>query len=164
MSALATIRPDDWNLPLTLHVLGAMLLVGGLVAAVTALVLGWRRDSPWYSRIGFWSLLAIAFPSWILMRIAGQWIESKGDYAEGNEPAWLGIGYLTAELGGLLLLISIILTGIGMRRLRRADGDAAVAGDAAARTSMLVRIGTVLATLILLGYVVAMWAMTAKPD
>jgi hypothetical protein len=158
MSVLATIRPDDWNLPLLLHVFGAMLLVGGLVAAVTALVLGWRRDSRWYSRTGFWSLLVVALPSWILMRIAGQWVESKGDYAEGNEPAWLGIGYLTAELGGLLLLISIVLTGIGMRRLGRVEGDAE------ARTSVLVRIGTVLATAVLLAYIVAMWAMTAKPD
>ena len=29
MSVLAAIRPDDWNFPLLLHVLGAMLLVGG---------------------------------------------------------------------------------------------------------------------------------------
>ena len=156
MSVLATIRPDDWNLPLLLHVIGAMLLVGGLVAGVTALILGWRRDSPWYSRIGFWSLLAVAFPAWWLMRIAGQWIESKEDFAEDEEPAWLGIGYVTAELGGLLLLISIILTGIGMRRLRRAESEDG--------TSVLVRIGTVLATAVLLAYLVAMWAMTAKPD
>ena len=33
MSVLAAIRPDDWNFPLLLHVLGAMLLVGGLLAA-----------------------------------------------------------------------------------------------------------------------------------
>ena len=152
---LATIRPDDWNLPLLIHVLGAMLLVGGLVAAVTALVLGWRRDSAPYSRLGFWSLLLVAFPAWWIARIGGQWMESKFDFEEGNEPAWLGIGYITADLGGLLLLISIVLTGIGMRRLRRGDADG---------TSVLVRIGTVLAAVTLLAYVVAMWAMTAKPD
>jgi hypothetical protein len=154
MSMFATIRPDDWNFPLLLHVFGAMLLVGGLVAAVTALVLGWRRDSGWYSRLGFWSLLAVAFPAWWVMRIAGQWIESKEDFAEDEEPAWLGIGYITAELGGVLLLLSIVLTGIGMRRLRRPGSE----------TSILVRIGTVLAVVILLAYTVAMWAMTAKPD
>ena len=27
----AAIRPDDWDLPLFLHVLGAMLLVAGLL-------------------------------------------------------------------------------------------------------------------------------------
>jgi hypothetical protein len=151
---LATIRPDDWNFPLLLHVFGAMLLVGGLVAAVTALVLGWRRDSGWYSRLGFWSLLAVAFPAWWVMRIAGQWIESKENFEEGNEPAWLGVGYATAEGGGLLLLLSIVFTGIGMRRLR----------GPGAETSLLVRIGTVLSVVVLLAYTVAMWAMTAKPD
>ena len=28
MSLLAAIRPDDWNIPLFVHVLGAMVLVG----------------------------------------------------------------------------------------------------------------------------------------
>ena len=155
MSVLAAIRPDDWNFPLLLHVLGAMLLVGGLVTALTALLLGWRRDAAFFTRLGFWSLLAVAFPSWWLMRIAAEWIRSReGLGAEGTEdPAWLGIGYVTAELGGLLILISIILTGIGMRRARRGDGP-----------STLARIGAVLTTIVLVAYVVAVWAMTAKPD
>lgn len=156
MSVLAVIRPDEWNFPLLLHVLGAMLLVGGLVAAVTALLLGWRRDSAWYSRLGFWSLLAVAFPAWWLMRIGGQWIYSKEFPEEpDSEPAWVGIGYMTGDFGGLVLLVSIILTGIGMRGLgRRSDGG----------TSVLVRIGTGLATIALLAYLVTMWAMSAKPD
>ncbi len=29
-AVLASIRPDSWNFPLFLHVLGAMILVGGL--------------------------------------------------------------------------------------------------------------------------------------
>ena len=32
------------------------------------------------------------------------------------------------------------------------------------RASVLVRIGTVLVTIVLAAYVVAVWAMTAKPD
>jgi hypothetical protein len=154
MSVLATIRPDDWNLPLLIHVFGAMILVGGLLTAVTALILGWRRDSAWYSRLGFRTLLFVAFPAWWVMRIAGQWIESKFDFASGEEPAWLGVGYVTADFGGLLLLIAIILTGIGVRRLRRPEAE----------TSVLVRIGAVLSVVLLLAYTVAMWAMTAKPD
>ena len=30
MTVLAVIRPDSWNFPLFLHVLGAMILVGGV--------------------------------------------------------------------------------------------------------------------------------------
>jgi hypothetical protein len=150
---LAVIRPDDWNLPLLLHVLGAMLLVGGLTTAVAAFWLGWRRDAKTLSRLGFWSLLAVAFPAWWLMRIAGQWIYDKERF--DKDPGWIGIGYTTAEGGGLLLLIAIILTGIGVRRQRHAENGA---------PSILVRIGAVLATIVLAAYLVAVWAMTAKPD
>jgi hypothetical protein len=156
MNVLAAIRPDEWNFPLLLHVLGAMLLVGGLTSAVLSFLLGWRRDSATLSRLGFWSLLAVAFPAWWLMRIPGQWTGSRAGLDDLDEdPTWLGIGYITAEAGGLLLLISIILTGIGIRRTRRADAPA---------PSTLVRIGGVLSTIILAAYLVAVWAMTVKPD
>ena len=155
MTTLAAIRPDDWNFPLLLHVLGAMLLVGGLTAAVIALWLGWRRDPGMFSRVGFRSLLFVAFPAWWLMRIAAEWTASKEGFEEEG-PTWLGIGYITAEAGGLLILISIILTGLGVRRMRRSDPRP--------ETSALVRVGTVLTTIVLAAYVVAVWAMSAKPD
>ena len=156
MSMLAAIRPDDWNLPLLLHVLGAMLLVGGLTAAVTALWAGWRAHSLTLPRLGFRSLLFVAFPAWWLMRIPGQWIASEEGFDGGSEePAWLGIGYITAEAGGLLLLISILLTGLGVRRMRKSEPP---------RASLMVRIGTVFVTIVLAAYVVAVWAMTTKPD
>jgi hypothetical protein len=152
MSVLAAIRPNDWDFPLLVHVFGAMILVGALVTATTALLLGWRRDSLWYSRLGFWALLAVALPAWIVMRIGAGWIESKENFGD-DEPDWLGIGYLVSEAGLLLLIIAIIVTGLGVRRLRAA----------AEGTSSLTRIGGVLATLLLIAYTVAMWAMSAKP-
>jgi len=156
MSVLAAIRPDDWNFALLLHVLGAMLLVGGLTAAVTALWLGWRGDSLTLPRLGFRSLLLVAFPAWWLMRIAGQWIGSKEGFGDDeNDPAWLAIGYITAEAGGLLILISLVLTGIGVRRMGRTETPG---------PSVLARIGTVLVTIVLAAYLVAVWAMTTKPD
>ena len=151
MSVFAVIRPDEWNFPLLMHVFGAMVLVGGILAGTTALLLGWRRDSAFYTRLGFWSLLAVAFPAWWIMRIGGEWIYSKEDFAE--DPDWVGIGYITAEGGGLFLLITIILTGIGMRRLRGTDNG----------TSVLTRIGAVLGVVLLIAYTIAVWAMTGKP-
>ena len=156
---LAAIRPDDWNFPLLLHVLGASILLGALITAATAQLLAWKSRSPAdvlpYARLSFRTLLFVAIPAWFLMRLAGEWIASKGWNDVEPEPAWLGIGYLTAEAGGLLLLISTILAGIGARRLGRSNGE---------QGATLVRVATVLAVLLVIAYVIAVWAMSAKPE
>jgi uncharacterized membrane protein len=155
---LAATRPTGWDFPLFLHVLGAMVLVGGLTVAVAFQVLAWRKRDPAdvaaFSRAGFRALLAVALPGLIVMRIGAQWIYSKEGWSGDNDPAWLGIGYLTADLGGILLLLTIILAGIGARRVGRTGGTA----------SLLSRIATPLATILLIAYVVAVWAMTTKPN
>jgi hypothetical protein len=148
---LAAIRPDSWNFPLLLHVLGASVLVGGLVVTVAAQFLGWRRpdDAAAFGRIAFWALLFVAFPAWWVMRVGGQWIYSKEGLDELDpEPGWVGVGFVTADFGGLLLLVSIVLAGLGVRRQKPVLG----------------RIATVLAAIVLVAYLVATWAMTAKPD
>jgi hypothetical protein len=152
---LAAIRPDSWNYALFLHVLGAAVLVGALVTAGTALVLSWRenRDAA-FTRFAFRTLLFVAVPAWFAMRIGAEWIYSKENWADvPNEPDWLGVGYLTADLGGLLLLISVVLAGVGARRLARPDGG----------STILARSAGALALLVLALYLVALWAMTAKP-
>jgi hypothetical protein len=53
-----------------------------------------------------------------------------------------------------VLLVTVLLAGLGVRRLRRSGGE----------TSILGRIATPLATILLILYLVAVWAMTAKPD
>ena len=156
---LAAIRPDSWNYALFLHVLGAMVLVGALVTAVTAQVVGWMRaagvDALTYARLSFKTLLIVGVPAWFAMRIGAEWIYSKEGWADvPSEPSWLGVGYITADLGGILLLVSVILAGLGSRRLARADGE----------TSLVVRSAGVIAVLVLVAYLVALWAMTAKPS
>jgi uncharacterized membrane protein len=157
---LAAIRPDDWNFPLLLHVLGASILLGALIAAATAQLLAWQRRAPAdvvpYARLSFRTLLFVAVPAWILMRFAAEWIADKEGWNDlDDQPAWLGIGYITAEGGGLLLLISVILAGIGARRLGRSNGE---------QGATLVRVATVLAVLLVIAYVIATWAMSGKPD
>jgi hypothetical protein len=148
---LAAIRPDSWNFPLLLHVLGASVLVGGLVVAVVAQFLGWRRpeDAAAFGRVAFRALLFVAFPAWLVMRVGAEWIYSKEGLDElDSEPGWVGIGYVTADFGGLLLLVSIVLAGMSVRGERKVLG----------------RIATVLAAIVLVAYLVATWAMTAKPE
>jgi hypothetical protein len=158
MNLLAATRPTEWDFPLFLHVLGAMILVGGLLTAVAMQAYGWKRREPGellaYSRGGFWALLTVALPGWVLMRVAAEWIRSKEHYTGDNDPTWLGIGYLLADIGFVVLLLTILLAGLGVRRVRRPGATANVLG----------RIATPLATILLVLYLVAVWAMTAKPD
>jgi hypothetical protein len=147
---LAAIRPDSWDLPLFLHVLGAMVLVGGLLTGVAALALA--RGEARLLRLGYFSLLAFSLPGWIVMRAGAEWIYDKQGFTGRDDPTWLGIGFAVADVGGLLLLVSLIAGGIGVRRLRRGDGAALLTTTA------------VLAVVVLVAYLVAVWAMGAKPD
>lgn len=150
MSLLAAIRPDSWNFPLFLHVLGATVLVGGLLSGAATLALA--RGQERYLRLGYWSLLAIALPGYVVMRIGAEWIYSKEFGDTDEDPAWIGIGYITADLGLLLLVIALILGGIGVYRLRKGGGPGLLKGSMA------------ISLVLLAAYVVAVWAMGAKPD
>ena len=77
MTVLGAIRPDDWNLPLFLHVLGAMALVGALVLVVLSLASARGGDSAAGLRLAYRSLLLAAIPAWIVMRLGAQWIASR---------------------------------------------------------------------------------------
>jgi hypothetical protein len=152
MTIVAAVRPDSWNFPLFLHVLGAMILVGGLLAGASSLALA--RGDVRFLRLGYRSLLAVALPGWLLMRIAAEWIASReGWTAEGvPTPTWLGIGFILADAGGLILLVSLIVGGVGVRRLRAGQG------------ATLLRTTLVLSVVLLGAYVVAVWAMAGKPS
>jgi hypothetical protein len=152
MTVLAVIRPGSWEFPLFVHVLGAMILVGGLLTAASAL--GFARGEVRFLRLGYWSLLTVSLPGWILMRAGGEWIASREGWTKKgvDDPTWLGIGFLLADLGGLILLISLIVGGIGVHRLREGKG----AG--------LLKATLVLAIILLAAYVIAAWAMAGKPD
>jgi hypothetical protein len=154
VNLVAAVRPDAWNFPLFVHVLGAIILVGGLVAGAT--VLGYARGDVKYLRLGYWSLLAVAFPGWVLMRVGAQWIYSREGWddlpEQIGEPTWLDLGWFIGDLGGVILLISLIAGGIGVYRLREGKG----AG--------LLKATLVLSLVLLVAYVVAVWAMSGKPS
>jgi hypothetical protein len=154
MSVIATVRPDSWNFPLFFHVFGAMILVGGLLTGASAL--GYARGDARLLRLGYWSLLAVSLPGWVLMRIGAEWIYSEegwDELPEGvDDPGWLTTGAIIADAGGLILLVSLVTGGVGVYRLRDGKG------------SGLLRATLVLSLLLLIAYVVAVWAMAGKPD
>ena len=158
MTLLAVLRPSDWELPLFLHVLGAMVLVGGLILAFTTLLAGWRGGGVAVTRLGFRALLLTTLPGWLVMRVAAEWIASK-EHLEDSNASWIGIGFSTADGGLLFLIVATVLAGIAARKARRAAEEGAEPGGAA-----LNRIATVLAAILLVAYLVTLWAMSAKPD
>lgn len=151
---LAVIRPNEWDFPLFLHVLGSMVLVGSLLLVGTSLVGAWRGGAPAAVRVGYRALLLVALPSWILMRVSAQWIASK-ENVEDSDAAWIGIGYMTSEAGLLVMIVATVLAGLGLRRASRAEGP---------EQSIQVRIAAVLVGILLLAYLIAIWAMTTKPE
>jgi hypothetical protein len=152
---LAAVRPDSWDFAVLVHVAGAMILVGGLVTAAGAGILGWRDATGGLRRFAALTLFAVALPGWIIMRVGAEWIYSKegwDDVPDKLQPTWLGIGNFTADVGGIVLLIALILGGIGVRQARSGGGTA------------LLRASTVLAAILVAVYVVAVWAMGGKPS
>ncbi|HYZ80529.1 MAG TPA: hypothetical protein VE571_04635 [Solirubrobacteraceae bacterium] len=152
---LAAIRPDAWNFPLLIHVAGAMVLVGSLVLAGSALIFAWRdRGGGTLVRLGYRSLLLGVVPGWIVMRAGAEWIASK-EHLENSDVSWINIGFTTSDIGALLIIISTVLAGLAWRRAAR---------DAAAGGSGLGRAATVLVAVLIVAYVVTLWAMTTKPS
>lgn len=97
-------------LPLFLHVLGAMALVGAVLAVVIVAFVAWRRSDLGILRnAAFWALAAVGVPSYVVMRVGAQWIYSKEGYSGHGDPAWLGIGFFAADAGLLLLLLTTAL-------------------------------------------------------
>jgi hypothetical protein len=146
MTVLGAIRPDDWNFPLFVHVLSAMVLFGAVVLAAVSVA----GNSHAGLRFGFRSLLIGAIPTWIAMRVSAQWIASKENLLdEGvDTPAWVDIGFMTSEASFLVLIAATVCAGIAARRGR----------GGGLRTATVVLVG-----ITIVAYVVAIWAMSAKP-
>jgi hypothetical protein len=147
IGVLAFSRPE---FPLFLHVFGAMILVGAATTAVVAqlapgVVMG---DGDRMRRFSFRTLLFAALPAYIVMRVGAEWMYSKefGD-STADDPTWIGIGYMTADIGALLLLIALITAGIASRKAKYRLGKAS----------------GVVAAIALVGWIVAVWAMSGKP-
>jgi hypothetical protein len=149
MTLLASIRPDAWNFPLFLHILGAAVLFGAVITMVTVTFTAERTTEPEASRrLAFRTLLFVALPAYIVMRVGAQWIYSKEHLDKlAKDPTWIGIGFGVADLGLLIFLIALILAGVASRR--GSSGAARWAG--------------ILGSVLVLGLVVAVWAMGAKP-
>jgi hypothetical protein len=95
-----------------------------------------------------------ALPSFLLMRLAAEWIYTQEDLDKVKPtPTWVDIGFNTADIGLLLIVIAMTMCGITVRSLRRGTTGPTIAA----------RIATGLVSLLVVAYLVAVWAMTTKP-
>jgi uncharacterized membrane protein len=115
---LAIVRPDSWNLPLFLHILGATVLFG---TTATVAIAGFAtRTHSEHSKL-LWRVAARTFlfgvvPAYIVMRVGAQWIDSK-EFPNGGEPGWVGVGFLVSDVGALLLIVVGILLAVRRQRV-----------------------------------------------
>jgi hypothetical protein len=152
--ALAAIRPDDWNVALFIHVLGAFTLIGALVMAASFLFAARREGSLALTRAGFRSLLIVALPAFIATRVGGERIASNESLNDAD-PTWITIGYSSTDGGLLVLLGATLAAGLALRRAARAEAS----GDrrrGAALAAWLV-------TLLIAVYATVIVVMATKP-
>jgi hypothetical protein len=151
----AAIRPDDQSFALLLHLVGATVVFGALLASATSLLLA--RGDARLLRLGYFSLLLVGLPGLILLRIAGQWLYQLQSWdklpAQFGEPTWLNIGFVVADWGGILFVLALVLGGVGVYRVRSGKGG-----------TVLLRATMIISLILIVAYVVAVWAMTGKPS
>ena len=115
---IAAVRPTSWDLPLFLHVAGAMTLVGVVATTLVLAFAGVRHPGERVlARSAFLSLLA-ALPAWVVMRIGAEWTYSKEHFTGHHDPTWLGIGFAAADAGLIILLIGVGIAYAWSRQLR----------------------------------------------
>jgi hypothetical protein len=145
---LALVRPDSWNFPLFLHILGAIVLAGS-IGAVTVFALAARKQSAHralLSRLAFRTLIFVVVPAFIVMRVGAQLIADK-EFPD-KTPGWVAVGFVVSEPGLILLIALGVLAWVSARR------------GGAGRASVALAI---LAPVYLAALAVAWWAMSAKP-
>jgi hypothetical protein len=151
---VAVERASSTDVPLFLHVAGAMVMVGAVAAVLWMLFKAWRSDDGGLTRTAFQTLLYLVIPSFIVMRAGAQWVYDKEGLDKlDKDPAWIGIGFGSSDLMALFLIVATVLTGLGARRLRR-DPSA---------SPTLARVATFFTLLPLIAFLVTVWAMTTKP-
>ncbi|HEU5211643.1 MAG TPA: hypothetical protein VFU10_02645 [Gaiellaceae bacterium] len=131
-----------------------MLLVGGLFVVSAALIYAWRAkedgDEAKIRRFAYLTLFFVVLPAFFAMRIGAEWVLSASPFSDNAN--WVGIGFAISDAGFVVLIISLILAGFGIRRMRTGGGQTGA------------RVITVLSVALLIAYVVAIWAMTTKPS
>jgi hypothetical protein len=141
-------RPDSADFWLFLHILGGMAAIGALTLSFVSFAVAWRGGSAPLTRLGFRSLLWAAIPAYLVLRISAQvLLDEEG--LDDADLAWIDIGFIVTEPGSLLLIVATLLGGLAARQ--------------GAGPSVKARVATGLVGVLLIAYLIAVWAMTTQP-
>ena len=156
MSLLATVvtqRTDATKFWLFVHILGAMVTVGTLTLCLVSLAGAWRTGSQALSRLGFRVLVWGAVPAFLVMRIAAQIVLNKeGLDSDEIDLTWVNIGFTVTDFGVVLLIAAAVMGRLASRRTEEGGGN-----------SVWTRVTLGLVSVLVIAYLVAVWAMTTKP-
>ncbi len=148
---LATVPAD---IRVYIHIAGAMALVALLILSIFAARNALERgDQPSTSFLARTMLLGV-FPAYVVMRVGAQLLVSE-EHLDKAKATWLDIGFIVSDAGGFLIVVMLILTGLAARK---AKSGASVAGSGGLRAT------AVLVPLLVAAYLLAIFAMTTKPD
>jgi hypothetical protein len=143
---VAIVRPEAWDFPLFVHVLGAIVLFGavGCVALLAIAALRYDGQAALLRRTAFATTVLLVWPSYVVMRVGAQWILSR-EGLDKVTPSWVNYGLAVSDAGILILAAITLLGWLAPRRPRTGKFLAA------------------LSVLYLIALGVAWFAMTAKP-
>jgi hypothetical protein len=153
MSVVAAIRPSNWDFALFIHIAGAMFLVASLIIAADSIRIARTKGDQPATQWAYRTMWRGVLPSYIVMRVGAEIIVSKEKLSDSDD-AWIGIGFITSDLGLLLIIIATVIAGLAARKAK--------AGESVSGSKGLAVSGG-LATFLVLVYVVTIWAMTTKP-
>jgi len=148
------LRPDNWDLPLFVHVLGSTVLFGTVLTAallsVAAVRSGAGELAPLFSRLAFRTAVFGVIPAWVVARVAGQWILNREtDQIPGlDNKGWVSVGFSVGDAGPVVIVALLVLGFLGVRR---------------GGSGRLITAFAVVATIYLVALAVAWFAMSAKP-
>jgi hypothetical protein len=119
-------------LPLFLHVVGAMTLAGATLAVLLLASASRHRPSASVLARSTWrTLVLVALPAWVVMRVCAQWIYSREGFTGHDDPTWISVGFDAADLG-LLVLLAMVGAAYWWQRTQNPLGSRLVTGLASA--------------------------------
>ena len=112
---IASLCHADCGGRLFLHVFGSTLLFGGVLTVATLLIASFRiaQHAALLRRLAFIVVLAVAIPSYLLMRVGAQLVLTA-EHLDKNSPGWVGLGFAVAD-GGIIILLLLAVSRVGWR-------------------------------------------------